>query len=64
MWFTDAGAEVGASPLSFDHRLIEPGSEATYSDQAHTLTSGTIQGAAHKARIELTELEVVTPTQQ
>jgi hypothetical protein len=62
LWLDANGEEVGASPLTFKGTLA-PGSEMKFTTADGTLTSGTVQGRASKARIEFTEIEVIASAQ-
>ncbi len=61
-WLRADGSEVGSSPLSFDGTLA-PGMDKLYSTADRSLTSGTIQGAADRLRVEFTSVEVVETLQ-
>ncbi|MFL5344167.1 MAG: hypothetical protein ACJ8AT_05205 [Hyalangium sp.] len=62
VWLTDKGEELGSSPLTFKGTLA-PGAEMKFSTSDGSLTSGTIQGRASKAKIEFTEIEVIASAQ-
>jgi len=61
-WLDANGNEVGSSPLTFKG-TVASGAEGTFSTSAGTLTSGTIEGSADRARVEFTEIDVIETIQ-
>lgn len=56
-WLDESGQLVGSSPVRFTGH-VPAGQTVLFSKEQGTLTSGTIQGAGSKARVEITELIV------
>jgi hypothetical protein len=57
-WLTSDGQAVGSSPFSLNG-AIKAGDSETFSTDAGTLTAGTIEGAAFKAKITFTHAKVI-----
>ncbi|MFZ4580761.1 MAG: hypothetical protein ACOYOB_20450 [Myxococcota bacterium] len=57
-WLTDASELVGSSPVEFKGTLAA-GANVVFTKDAGTLSSGTIQDAGTKARLEITKVTVV-----
>ncbi|MEK6590957.1 MAG: hypothetical protein AABZ11_09795 [Nitrospinota bacterium] len=63
VWLLDNNDEIGTTQLTFTG-VISPAAEMIFSLKDGNLKSTTIQGAATKARIEFTDIEVIAPSQR
>lgn len=62
VWADSKGKELGASPVTLTG-TIQPESDRHFSASTHTLTSGTIEGAATKGRMEYVSVKIIEPLQ-